>query len=1102
MPPIRGRPRILNEEMIKNVVLSHKEEIVYQNKIISKQNEVWISLSKELKQISSHALYTLVVNNRFNIKNLLLKNIPTAPMCEETIEDADCLLNASIASLTETTLSEETEGNKLDIVFDRNEFDNLIEKRQYGRTEKKKATVGFRQYLVLQAGEWQNAITTKLWSEHKVHCGYQFKRSKIFNNKLTISGKCDCGSIINGIADDIMTGETVTINCTRSKGSGTCGKRYLRNPFRLQLGRDIYEGRTTAMKHRIETAKDLMEPGDPEPPHLYKSQALYDAVKEYTDTQVLNKNPIISLAIAKRTTYQNIIHNVGLDSFFTIYWLKYQLDVYKQYASLHYASIAIDATGSIVKKIIHPDKSKSQHIFLYTCVVNSPDKVKYPVTQMISESHTTLWILLWLMQWTQSGAPPPREVTCDQSVALLTAVVRAFTGCVSIDKYADEIWEDKILPSCYIRIDVAHFIKKYAKFLKIVRPKIKTFYLASISKLIITRSIEEAENILFSIFIIALNDTEGKSLDGRDTSCEIHKEKLKYFLTNEIFDITDNVEITDTEDTDHEFENNDTMIQKIDTQFTNRWKKWAKDIYTRASSNLNDGDRQNAHYLPQLATKLLEDMTWFPLWSAVYRDKFGYGRVPASSAAVEAEFSIIKSQLLKNIKLPMRADLFVFRHIEFLKGRLNLVGATVTSSNVKPKTIDISSEIVENTICDSNNVTMSIVHTNKSQIEECPACANNDIPSGAHKCYKCGKNVHAFPPCSNAINGEEEGYGEKRICRSCENLSPENVKTTTCTRNKIDTSIISNSESQIVNCFACSNNHYPSGPYKCYICEKNVHLFSACSKPIEGEVEGYEKRICIACHRLSITNTQEMANLNEIENWRGLAKSTSKSRYLRGTFKDKEFILHEKLSKVPILSNGNSLYLKPINIKGRKITLANTCAFDSIFQLFLSAVYDSKAFSTICDKLAKQNLFFQMIRNTSVKGISKQTYSLRATLLQEIFPIETGPHNCAFINCEVTAAYLCAKLFSTTPSLQETSSCDHGCQSRIKHFPTLQIQHSFLLYKEFSEIIEKQFLLGGISPCCQENCIGSEITTPPQAGKTLDLFFFFYILSLYVYISF
>ncbi|EFN72451.1 120.7 kDa protein in NOF-FB transposable element, partial [Camponotus floridanus] len=63
--------------------------------------------------------------------------------------------------------------------------------------------------------------------------------------------------------------------------------------------------------------------------------------------------------------------------------------------------------------------------FLYTCMVNS-SKEKYPTTQMLSESHTTIAIWMWLIQWIQSGASFPHEVTCDVSTALLTAVIQAF----------------------------------------------------------------------------------------------------------------------------------------------------------------------------------------------------------------------------------------------------------------------------------------------------------------------------------------------------------------------------------------------------------------------------------------------------------------------------------------------------------------------------------------------------------------------------------------------------------------------------------------------------------------------------------------------------
>jgi len=67
---------------------------------------------------------------------------------------------------------------------------------------------------------------------------------------------------------------------------------------------------------------------------------------------------------------------------------------------------------------------------------------------MLSESHTTIAIWMWLIQWIQSGTPFPREVICDASIALLT-VIQAFTNYNNVDNYADNIWEDREMPSYY-----------------------------------------------------------------------------------------------------------------------------------------------------------------------------------------------------------------------------------------------------------------------------------------------------------------------------------------------------------------------------------------------------------------------------------------------------------------------------------------------------------------------------------------------------------------------------------------------------------------------------------------------------------------------------
>lgn len=84
---------------------------------------------------------------------------------------------------------------------------------------------------------------------------------------------------------------------------------------------------------------------------------------------------------------------------------------------------------------------------------------------------------------------------CDFSRALLTAAVRSFTNYFTLDEYADACKEND-LPACYIRIDVAHFIKKYANFLKNSHSRIKQFYLSALGQLILCRNIETAEDLL------------------------------------------------------------------------------------------------------------------------------------------------------------------------------------------------------------------------------------------------------------------------------------------------------------------------------------------------------------------------------------------------------------------------------------------------------------------------------------------------------------------------------------------------------------------------------------------------------------------------------
>lgn len=66
-----------------------------------------------------------------------------------------------------------------------------------------------------------------------------------------------------------------------------------------------------------------------------------------------------------------------------------------------------------------------------------------------------------------------------------------------------------------------HILKKYAKFLKDLRPRIKQFYLFMIGQFILCRNVETAEEILKGILIIAQSETEG-----------VTKKIIKQFVRN------------------------------------------------------------------------------------------------------------------------------------------------------------------------------------------------------------------------------------------------------------------------------------------------------------------------------------------------------------------------------------------------------------------------------------------------------------------------------------------------------------------------------------------------------------------------------------------
>lgn len=161
-----------------------------------------------------------------------------------------------------------------------------------------------------------------------------------------------------------------------------------------------------------------------------------------------------------------------------------------------------------------------------------------------------------------------------------------------------------IWPRCYIRIDVAHFIKKYADLLATIRLEVKRFYLTSLGKLVLCRSIDEAQPIVYALLTISVSRTDGYSSEGMASACDREKNVMDGLLTGE-----EAIEFPESacniEDESHE--------EIASTQ----WSQWAFELNASVKKDIKavKGKGVNAHLAPEFAERLMVDLAWLPIWS-------------------------------------------------------------------------------------------------------------------------------------------------------------------------------------------------------------------------------------------------------------------------------------------------------------------------------------------------------------------------------------------------------------------------------------------------------------------------------------------------------
>lgn len=162
-----------------------------------------------------------------------------------------------------------------------------------------------------------------------------------------------------------------------------------------------------------------------------------------------------------------------------------------------------------------PGGTLSSHIFLYSLAIS--DIYQVSVASAFTEKQDMSFIHYFMNEWQRLGGSIPNEFISDMSPALLGAAVQSFGRKSSMVDYINSLFNlltgvDDKKPNCFVRIDIAHFIKSVTscKCLKNARIKHKDFFVRSVALMIKMRNLDEVKQHILEVLVVAMSSTEGE----------------------------------------------------------------------------------------------------------------------------------------------------------------------------------------------------------------------------------------------------------------------------------------------------------------------------------------------------------------------------------------------------------------------------------------------------------------------------------------------------------------------------------------------------------------------------------------------------------------
>lgn len=174
----RGRPPTVETSELVDAVLKHKDEIVLPNgtEFVSGKHDIWTLISEELLcKVKGNSLYSYVVNDRFNLKKLLLgiEKPHAIKECHDTTSETN----------EEDSLDEKS-NFIFQLSFGQQEFASLIIESAKKYKDKSNKT-RIRTVNILKPGEWAELISKKIYDDFKLCHGYHFKNHYINSDKTS-----------------------------------------------------------------------------------------------------------------------------------------------------------------------------------------------------------------------------------------------------------------------------------------------------------------------------------------------------------------------------------------------------------------------------------------------------------------------------------------------------------------------------------------------------------------------------------------------------------------------------------------------------------------------------------------------------------------------------------------------------------------------------------------------------------------------------------------------------------------------------------------------------------------------------------------------------